>query len=148
MESLPSSAVIELCPGVRIIRSDLHWKFSRSGGPGGQNVNKVNTKAELRLRPQAIAGLHAGALQRLLLSAAGRITNEGELLIVSDGERTQEANRAACLSRLRGLAAAALREPKVRRKTRPTRGSAERRVQNKKARSAIKKQRGAVRENW
>lgn len=144
----PSSSELDLAHGASIRRGDLEWSFSRSGGPGGQNVNKVNSKAELRLRPEAIRGLSPGALQRLLQAAANRITADGQMLIVAQEARSQEANREACLARLRALIAGAVKEPKIRRKTRPSRGSAERRLQHKKARSAVKKQRGAVRESW
>src|SRR5437588_818898 len=103
---------ITLAPGVFVEPSALTFHLVRSGGPGGQNVNKVNTKSELRLRPEAIRGLPERALARLRIAAANRITTDGELLIVSETERTQEGNRRACIERLSALVAAALIEPK------------------------------------
>ena len=132
---------LELAPGVWAAQADVRFAFSRSGGPGGQNVNKVNTKAELRVRPEALQGLTQRALARLRELAGNRLTNDGELLIVADDERTQERNRAGCMQRLRVLIVAAQKEPKVRRKTKPTRGSRERRLEAKHARGQLKRER-------
>jgi ribosome-associated protein len=132
---------IELAGGVWIGRGDAHFAFSRSGGPGGQNVNKVNTKAELRVRPEALQGIPPPALTRLRAGNASRITSEGELLLVCESSRSQEQNRAECVEKLRRIVVQALIEPKVRRKTRPTRASRERRLDFKKTRSAKKQQR-------
>ena len=145
MNAAPSnSGRLELAPGVWVPGAALQFHFSRAGGPGGQNVNKVNTKAELRVRPEALEGLSAAALARLRAAAAWRLTAAGELLLVAETERTQAANRAECLRRLRALVAQARIEPKVRRKTRPTGASRERRLQIKKARSERKQQRREV----
>jgi ribosome-associated protein len=132
---------IELAPGVRAPDSSLRWQYARSSGPGGQNVNKVNTKAELWLPVGAIVGLSERALGRLRSLAGKRLLATGELHIASDTERTQEGNRTAVLERLRELLVAAMREPKVRRKTKPSRGARERRLQSKKRRSVIKSRR-------
>lgn len=132
---------MELAPGVWASPADVRFSFSRSGGPGGQNVNKLNTKAELRIRLEALRGLSARALDRLKQAAAGRITKDGDLLIVAETERTQERNRRECLLRLRALLIAAMKEPKPRRKTRPTKGSTERRLESKRSRSRKKKER-------
>jgi ribosome-associated protein len=132
---------LEVAPGVRAPRGALGWRFTRSGGPGGQNVNKVSTKAELRLDPGALQGLSAAARRRL--EAGHRLTGEGDLLIVSDRERTQERNRAACLARLRTLLVAAQVEPTPRRPTRPSRGSRERRMTAKRV--VAEKKRGRAR---
>jgi ribosome-associated protein len=135
------SAQINLAPGITIDRSALRYHFARSGGPGGQNVNKVNSKAELRIRPEDIHGLSIGAEFRLRQAAANRITSEGDLLIVSDTSRTQEANRKACIDRLSALVMSIWRDPKIRKKSRPSRGSVQRRIDDKKARSKVKKER-------
>ena len=86
---------VELAPAVRAPQSALRFQFARSGGPGGQNVNKLNTKAELWLALDAITGLSHRALARLRAMAGRRITAAGELHLVSETERGQEGNRAA-----------------------------------------------------
>src|ERR1035437_1669885 len=108
---------IELGPGVWTDREQLRFGFSRSSGPGGQNVNKVNSKTELRVRVEVLHGLNPRAVARLRVLAGRRIIGEGELLLTAETERTQEQNRQACLRKLRELIVAALVEPKVRRKT-------------------------------
>jgi len=139
--SSPLGSSIPLAIGVSIRESDLRFRFARSGGPGGQNVNKVNTKAELRVHPNAMAGLSGSATHRLVTTLVNRITGDGDIVIVSETERSQSGNREACLTKLRTFVEAAVREPKVRRKTRPTKGSRERRFESKQARSRIKAQR-------
>ena len=136
---------VELAPGVWTDRSELRFGFSRSGGPGGQNVNKVNTKTELRVRPVALHGMSERARQRFLKQAGHRIIDAGDLLITSETERTQDANRQACLRKLRVLIERALVEPKRRRKTKPSRASQERRLKSKKTRGEVKRGRSAVR---
>jgi len=136
---------IELAPGVWTDRAELHFGFSRSSGPGGQNVNKVNSKTELRVRPESLHGLSDAALTRLRTQAGRRITLEGELLIVAESERTQEANRQICLRKLRDLIVAAATVPKIRRKTRPSKGSRLRRLDSKRAHSDKKRQRSTPR---
>jgi ribosome-associated protein len=135
------SARVELAPGVWVGRADLHFHFARSGGPGGQNVNKLNTKAELRVRPELLHGLSEKALARLRTAHANRITGAGDLLLVAESERTQEANRAQCLARLAQIVAQVRPEPKVRRKTRPSASSRERRLETKKRHGEKKRRR-------
>lgn len=135
---------IELAPGVWTDRDQLRFSFSRSSGPGGQNVNKLNTKAELRVAPAALHGLKPRALDRLLTQAANRLTGEGDFLLTSDTERTQEANRQSCLRKLRELIVQAQIEPKVRRKTKPSRAAKRRRVESKRKRGEVKRLRGKV----
>lgn len=115
----------------------LVFSFVASRGPGGQNVNKRATKAELRLRPERL-GVSAGVLSRLLALAGRRVSGEGELIITADESRSQEANRRACLDRLRDLLVRARTPPRPRRPTKPTRGSKERRIAAKQRRSGIK----------
>jgi ribosome-associated protein len=142
-EQLPSSASPEdeILPGVWIAPSAVRFQYARSRGPGGQNVNKVNTKAELWVRLTAIHGLSEAAMIRLRNLAGKRLTTQGEIHIASDTERSQEANRLATLVRLRAMLAAAKFEPKARRKTKPSRSSQRKRVEGKRRRSEIKSSR-------
>jgi ribosome-associated protein len=129
---------IELAPGVYALPAAVRFQFARSGGPGGQNVNKLNTKAELWVHVGALVGLTAGAKQRLRNAAGRRMTTADELHMVSETERGQEGNRAAVLERLREMIVRAKVEPKVRRKTKPSKAAKARRLEGKKRRSEIK----------
>jgi ribosome-associated protein len=130
---------------IQIPEAELEWSYVRSGGPGGQNVNKVASKAVLRWNVAATAALPPDVKARLLAQQRGRVTAEGDLLITSQRFRDQERNREDCLEKLRAIVAAAAVVPKVRKKKKPTRASKERRLAAKKHRSAVKKQRrGAV----
>ena len=137
---------IELAPGVFAPDSAVRFQFARSGGPGGQNVNKLNTKAELWVRLDAITGLSHNALSRLRATAGRRITAQDEIHIVSETERRQEANKAAVMERLREMIVRARVEPKLRRKTKPSRAAKARRVDEKKRRGAIKSMRRSSRD--
>jgi ribosome-associated protein len=132
---------VEVAPGVRVDQSSLRFAFSRSGGPGGQNVNKVNTKVELWVPLTALRGLTPSALSRLEIKAGRRLTQAGELHISADTQRTQESNRQDALDRLRELLVAALHEPRRRRKTKPTRASKQRRLDSKHKRGQTKSKR-------
>ena len=129
---------IELAPGVFASDDAVRIQFSRSGGPGGQNVNKLNTKAELWVRLDALRGLSHAAVSRLRHLAGRRVTNEGEIHLSSETERGQEGNRAAVMQRLREMIVRAKVEPKVRRKTKPSRAAKAKRLEQKKRRGAIK----------
>jgi ribosome-associated protein len=137
----PIEGGIELAPGVRVPATGLRVQFSRSAGPGGQNVNKVNTKAELWLTLAAVTGFSPGAATRLIDNAGKRITQAGELHLTCETERTAEGNRQALLGRLREMIVTALVQPKRRRKTRPTRASKKRRLEAKRRRSNLKSNR-------
>jgi ribosome-associated protein len=132
---------VELAPGVTVAESALRWQYARSRGPGGQNVNKVNTKAELWVPVSAIVGMFPDALGRLEKLAGRRLTAAGEIHIAADNSRTQEGNRIEALARLRELIVAAQFRPKTRRKTKPGRGARERRLESKRRRSKTKAQR-------
>ncbi len=116
----------------------MHFTFARSAGPGGQNVNKLNTKAVLRWRPAETAALPPAVLERLLASVSNRLTRDGDLVIASDVYREQGRNVGDCLQRLKAIVSAAVRPPKKRRPTRRTRGSNERRLKEKRVNSAKK----------
>lgn len=133
----PASGV-EMAPGIFAPESAVRFQYARSSGPGGQNVNKVNTKAELWVTASAITGLTDAARHRLQQMAGHRWTIAGEIHIASDTERRQEANREEVLTRLRELLIQAIHEPKKRRKTRPSRASKRRRVDGKRRRGDIK----------
>ena len=109
--------------------------FARSGGPGGQNVNKVNTKAEVRVRVADLAFPADDVRERFLAREGTRVTAGGELLITSQVHRSQAQNLEECLGRLVGMLRAALVRPRVRRATRPTAGSRQRRLAEKRARA-------------
>lgn len=136
-------AGLELAPGVRVPGAAVEFIYSRSGGPGGQNVNKVSTRCQMRIAVGVIP-LHAEAAQRLREAAARYLTSGDELLIDSESERSQSGNRDACLAKLRELIVRAKVRPKTRRATRPTRGSVERRIGEKKRTGARKKNRGGA----
>ena len=123
---------IELGPGIWTDREQLRFGFSRSSGPGGQNVNKVNTKTELRVSVSALHGMNDRALARLRDLAGRKLTADGDILLTADKERTQESNRRACLEKLRVIIQKAIIEPKIRRKSKPTKGSKTRRIETKR----------------
>ena len=135
------SAGIELAPGVTIARDALRLQYARSGGPGGQNVNKLNTKAEIWVPVTALRGLRETAIARLRASAGSRLTKGDEIHIVSESERSQEGNRQDVMDRLRELIVQAKVEPKRRRKTKPSAGAKRKRLESKKRRGEIKAQR-------
>jgi ribosome-associated protein len=126
---------------IAIPDEELEWKFIRSSGPGGQNVNKVASAVQLRFLLPQNTSLPAAARARLQRLAGQRLIDDGSILISARTERSQEQNRRAALERLAELVRAALIEPKIRRKTRPTRASKERRIDTKKHRAGTKRER-------
>ena len=122
----------EIAPGVHAPPDSMRFQYARSSGPGGQNVNKVNTKAELWVKLDALSGLHPDALERLKALAGSRLTKEGELHLTGDESRSQESNRQEVLLRLRELIVQASRRPKKRRPTKPSRRAKQRRLDTKK----------------
>ncbi len=132
---------LEITPNVHIPETELAWTFARSGGPGGQNVNKVASKALLRWNIAASIALPEEVKNRLALQQKRFFTLEGELIISSQLTRDQDRNRQDCVDKLRAMILQALETPKPRKKTRPSRGSKRRRLQDKKMRSQTKQQR-------
>lgn len=121
------------------IETGAELDFARSGGPGGQNVNKVNSKAIARIRLDQVEGLSAAETAQAALRLASRLTTAGELIVQADEERDQGRNREAAVARLVALIAGAARLAKPRRATKPTRGSKERRLASKRVRGSSKK---------
>ncbi len=128
---------------VSIPDEEFEWKFIRSSGPGGQNVNKVASAVQLRFLLHRNVSLPTSARNRLRRLAGQRLIDDGSILISARSERSQEQNRRDALERLAELIRAALIEPKIRKKTRPTLGSKERRIESKKRRGTTKQGRGA-----
>ena len=129
-------------PDVSIPDEEFEWKFIRSSGPGGQNVNKVASAVQLRFLLPRNLSLPTTAKNRLRRMAGQRLIDDGSILISARSERSQEQNRRDALERLAELIRAALIEPKIRKKTRPTLGSKERRIESKKRRGTTKQGRG------
>ena len=123
---------------LRIPIAEFEISFVRSSGPGGQNVNKVNSKAVLRWGVRHSSALPEAVRQRFLQKYAARLTNEGELLITSQRYRDAPRNSQDCLEKLRAMLLSVANPPKRRRATRPTRGSVERRLKAKRNQSAAK----------
>ncbi len=132
---------IRLAPNIGVPAAKVQFSQSRSGGAGGQNVNKTESKAELRVHPGDIAGLSDGARRRLVAACAGRLDADGAILIHADETRSLRTNKDLALDRLRDLVLAALVAPKPRKKTRPGRGAIERRLGAKSHNSDRKRDR-------
>jgi ribosome-associated protein len=130
---------------IRIAADELVFTFARSSGAGGQNVNKVNSKAQMRWNINASPGVAAAVKQRFLASFASRVTDDGWVVIASETHRDQPRNREDCISKLRDMLVAVARPPKPRRPTRPTRGSVARRLDSKRRRGETKSGR---RDEW
>ena len=123
---------VDLGRGAWIAPGNMQWSFTTARGPGGQHVNKTSSAAILRVRAADIGGLDEPALERLRQMAGSHWVGDGEILLRSDLHRSQLMNREACQARLRALVSGAAIRPKVRKKTRPTRGSVERRLEGKR----------------
>jgi ribosome-associated protein len=125
-------------PGVAVRSEALSFRAVRASGPGGQNVNKVSSKVELRVDLSLIDGLDAGARARLAHLCATSLDADGRLLVTSQVTRDQRRNLEDARDKVRILVERALLRPRARRKTRPTKGSVERRLSDKKRRSQTK----------
>ena len=132
--------MLEITPSIQISENELHFEFIRASGPGGQNVNKVASAVQLRFNVGA-SSLPEDVKARLIRLAGKRVSMEGMLLVEAKQFRTQERNRAAALQRFVELARKAAAVPRTRKKTRPTVASKDLRLQEKKRRAELKKNR-------
>lgn len=133
---------IHLTRDLAVDESELVFEFMRAAGPGGQNVNKVATAAQLRFDARHSPSLPAGVRRRLEQLAGRRMTADGVLIVLARSRRTQEQNRADALARLSALVERAARPPKPRRPTKPSAASRERRLESKKRHAQKKRSRG------
>ncbi len=130
---------LQITPGLEIPDSELSITFVRASGPGGQNVNKVATAAQLRFDLAGSPSLGPGVKARMRPLSGRRLSEDGALLIIARNHRTQEGNRREALERLADLIRQALVPPKPRKATRPTRASKERRLDSKARRQRTKR---------
>ena len=134
--------MIVITERISIPDDELEWSYARSGGPGGQNVNKVSSKAILRWRAAASAvPVPLAAWARMKARFPSRFTVEGDVILTSQEYRDQERNRQSCIEKLTDMIRAALVEPTVRKKTKPGKGAKRRRLADKKMQSVKKKSR-------
>jgi len=131
-------AMIRVTHSISIDERELEERFIRASGPGGQNVNKLSTAVQLRFDVRRSPSLPDAVRERLERLAGRRLTREGVIVITAQRHRTQERNRQDALDRLIELIERAAVAPIPRRKTKPTRGSRERRLESKKRRASIK----------
>ena len=136
--------VLIVSSSVRIPRTELEMRATRSGGPGGQHVNTSSTKIELRWQPAASVALSEVQRARLLAALASKLDTEGWLRLTASEHRSQLQNREAAEARLVALIKGALVVPKVRRATKPTYTSKVKRLESKSQRSDVKQQRKRI----
>ncbi|MDE1973457.1 MAG: aminoacyl-tRNA hydrolase [Hyphomicrobiales bacterium] len=131
--------MIRINASLSIDEREIEESFVRASGPGGQNVNKLSTAVQLRFDVRNSPSLPPDVRQRLERLAGSRLTRDGVLIIIAQRHRTQARNRQDALDRLIDLIRDAAVAPRLRRPTKPTRASRERRVETKKLRSGIKR---------
>ncbi len=138
--------MIEINEKLTIPDDELTFEFSRSSGPGGQNVNKVSTRVTLLFDVEGSPSLTDDQRSRIKNRLGTRITKAGVLRVTSQRHRSQRANREAAVERFIELVREAFRMRRPRRRTKPTRAARERRIQEKKRRGELKRGRGAIRD--
>ena len=143
-----AGASVALVGHVRVMMSAVSIVCCRSSGAGGQHVNTTDSAVILRIPLWGIIGLNKDARQRLCRLAGQRLNNQEVLSLRCDDERSQHDNRNRVWDRLRELVTQALKEPKKRYRTKPTRGSVERRIKSKKNTSAKKQRRRDNDDDW
>jgi ribosome-associated protein len=141
---MSEEGVLPITDAVWVLRSELTYRATRSGGPGGQHVNTSSTRVELAWDVSATPSLSEEQRARVLKKLANRINAEGLLLLTEGGSRSQHQNKEAVTARFQELLRQALHVPKPRKKTRPTRASREQRLRAKRHRSEVKRLRGPV----
>ena len=133
--------MIKITDSIYINESEVKESFIRSSGPGGQHVNKVATAVQLRFNAKYSGNISAKVYNRLRTIAGSKLTEDGNLIIVSRVHRSQIQNRQVALDKLISLLQQAAKKPKRRKKTRPSRASVEKRLRNKRLQSEKKKSR-------
>jgi ribosome-associated protein len=140
--------MIKVTRNITIGESEIEERFIRASGPGGQHVNRAATAVQLRFDVAHSPSLPDDVRERLIRLASSRMTEDGVLIIEAKRFRSQGRNRQDALNRLVKLIRRAARKPETRRKTRPTRASKERRLEDKRRRSEIKRLRQSPRRDW
>lgn len=135
---------VDLGHGIKLPLSELQFSFARSGGPGGQHVNRAETKVELRWDVAASPSLSEWQRATLLASLGTYLTDDGLLLLTSEETRSQHRNREVVVERLQTLVREALRPRRTRRPTRPSAGARATRLQRKKQQGEKKARRGRI----
>jgi ribosome-associated protein len=141
---MADEGVLQITDDVWVLRSELTYRATRSGGPGGQHVNTSSTRVELAWDVAGTPSLSEEQRARVLGRLANRINSEGVLLLTDAGGRSQHQNKEAVTERFQALLRQALHVPKPRKKTRAPRASREARLRAKRHRSEIKRMRGSV----
>lgn len=140
----PVDNLIRINSHTAVPSSELTFRFSRSGGPGGQNVNKVETKVELLFDVARSTGLTDEQKQLIFVREKNRIDSDGMLRVIAQESRSQFENREAAVEKFVSIVAGALMKRKKRVKTRASKASKEKRIEGKKIRGKTKKMRGRV----
>lgn len=140
--------MIKVTRNITIDESEIEERFIRASGPGGQHVNRAATAVQLRFDVAHSPSLPDDVRERLIRLASSRMTEDGVLIIEAKRFRSQGRNREDALNRLVKLIRRAARKPETRRKTRPTRASKKRRLEDKRRRSEIKRLRQSPRRDW